>query len=436
MAQDKESAPRHARRFSTPDALASASASASSQQTTRTQHTPRAHGVQSPQPAQPLQQIPQMQSFKSARQAATKSSVASVDAKVQLIRTLIILTIALTVIVGAGFSIKHFFFGAPAHTQLAQGQKATITIKAGASAKNVAKQLYDTGLIDSTKNFFAELENQKAQSSIKPGTYEFAGGTPIADIIRQLVQGPNTNNNKLTVPEGLTVEKTAALVEKTLGIPQKDFLAQAKLSNYAGDFAFLKDVPSGTDSLEGFLCPKTYDFSDKKVTADLVIRAMLSQYQKEYSELNFDAARAHIQKTYGVTLTNYQLLTMASIIEREAVTDEDRPLVASVFYNRLKKDMFLQSDATMSYVVKREVTPADLKKDSPYNTYLHKGLTPTPTCAPSIASLKAAFNPTSTDYYYFFIIEKKGYSKHAFSKTLEEHKQAIAEAKAAQPAQR
>lgn len=408
MTQDKESKPRHARHFSTPASPA--------------------------QYSQQPQQIPQMQSFRSARQVATKSSVAPIDKKILLIRTLVLVVIALVVVGGTGFAIKHLFFSAPPHTQLAQGQKATITIKAGASAKNVAKQLYDAGLIDNTNNFFVELENQKAQSSIKPGTYEFYGATPIADIIRQLVQGPNTNTNKLTVPEGLTVEKTAALVEKTLGIPQKDFLAQAKLSNYVGDFAFLKDVPAGTDSLEGFLCPKTYDFSDKKITADLVIRAMLSQYQKEYSQLNFDAARAHIQKTYGVTLNNYQLLTMASIIEREAVTDEDRPLVASVFYNRLKKDMFLQSDATMSYVVNREVTPADLKKDSPYNTYLHKGLTPTPTCSPSIASLTAACNPASTDYYYFFIIEKKGYSKHAFSKTLDEHKKVIAEAKAAQAA--
>lgn len=122
-------------------------------------------------------------------------------------------------------------------------------------------------------------------------------------------------------------------------------------------------------------------------------------------------------------------MILASIIEREAVTQDDRPLVASVFYNRLKQDMALQSDATMGYVLDREVTAEDLKTQSPYNTYLNKGLTPTPICTPSTASLKAALEPASTDYLYFFIVENGSYSNHSFSKTYEEHQQAIETAK-------
>ena len=126
-------------------------------------------------------------------------------------------------------------------------------------------------------------------------------------------------------------------------------------------------------------------------------------------------------------MSDYQIITMASIIEREAVTDDDRPLVASVFYNRLRDGMKLQSDATMGYVTGGEVTADDLKTDSPYNTYLYGGLPPTPICSPSSASIAAALSPSSTDYYYFFISD----TVHQFSETYEEHQQAISAAQAA-----
>ena len=114
---------------------------------------------------------------------------------------------------------------------------------------------------------------------------------------------------------------------------------------------------------------------------------------------------------------------MASIIEREALTDEQRLNVSSTFYNRLKVDMPLQSDATMMYVTGGEVTADDLQTDSPYNTYLNPGLTPTPICSPSIESIQAALEPANTDYFYFFINE----NVHQFSETYEEHQQAISE---------
>lgn len=244
-------------------------------------------------------------------------------------------------------------------------------------------------------------------------------------MIAQLIEGPNTTDNQLTIPEGLTVAQTAARVQDALGISSDDFLAQAKASNYVDDYPFLADAQD--DSLEGFLCPKTYDFSGKDVTADTVIRAMLDQYEAEVASLDFATAEASIKSTYGVDMSDYDIIVMASIIEREAVTADDRPLVSSVFYNRLAAGMDLQSDATMAYVTGGEVTADDLKTESPYNTYLNAGLTPTPICSPSLASIQAALSPASTDYYYFYIVEDGTRSVHAFSETYEQHQQVIAE---------
>ncbi|WP_051353773.1 endolytic transglycosylase MltG [Atopobium fossor] len=344
---------------------------------------------------------------------------------------IIAIVIALVCVAVAGFVIHSCMNSQQGNNGgLSAGKEVTVTIAEGSGAQVVAKSLLDAGVISSSEDFLKELTLKNADSNLKPGTYSFVTGMSVKDVVRQLVEGPNTGANKLSVPEGLTVKKTAALVEKSLGIKADDFLAQAKASKYVHDFPFLQGVAD--DSLEGFLCPKTYDFSGKEITADSVIRAMLNQYELEYGSLNFEAARANIQSSYGISMSDYQILTLASMVEREAVTQDDRPLVSSVFYNRLKQGMALQSDATMGYVLEREVKADDLKTQSPYNTYLNKGLTPTPICTPSIASLKAAMEPASTDYLYFFIVENGSYSNHSFSKTYEEHQQVIEAAKKAQ----
>jgi UPF0755 protein len=220
------------------------------------------------------------------------------------------------------------------------------------------------------------------------------------------------------------------VVEAALGIPADDFIAEAKASNFVDEFPFLSEAED--DSLEGFLAGKTYDFSGKTVDAHTVIETMLAQFQTETASIDMDAGIAKVNETYGLSLDEYDIVKIASIIEREAVTDEDKPLVASVFYNRLAIDMPLQSDATMGYVVDGEVTADDLKTDSPYNTYLYKGLPPTPICSPSLSCIKAALDPASTGYYYFLIIENGSYSNHTFSETYEQHQAAIDQALADQ----
>ncbi len=305
--------------------------------------------------------------------------------------------------------------------QVAAGQEVEVTIPDGSSTANIASILQQAGVISDSSSFLQEVQKQNADQKLKSGTYSLLTGSSVSNVIDQLMAGPNSTASTLQVPEGYTVAQVAALVEEKFGISSGDFIAQAKASNYVADYPFLSEAAN--DSLEGFLFPKTYDFAGQTVTADSIIRAMLDQYQAEVATLDLDTARQTLEARYGRSFTNYDVLTMASIIEKEALTDDDRPLVSSVFYNRIAASMPLQSDATLAYTLGREVTADDLTQDDPYNTYTNMGLTPTPVCNPGLASLTAAANPDDTGYYYFYITS----SVHAFSETYEQHQQVIAQ---------
>jgi UPF0755 protein len=336
----------------------------------------------------------------------------------------VLVLVALVAVGGVGLlAYRHFFGSRQDDTQQVQsGQQVSVTIPEGSDASSIAKILMDAGVISDSSAFFKEVQSQRAESSMKSGSYDLMTGANLSELVRQLVAGPNSTSKRITLAEGLTVTQTASKVEGTLGISSDDFTNQAKASNYVGDYAFLSGV--GNDSLEGFLYGSTYDFGDTEISADAVIRAMLDQYQANVASLDFATAEASIKEKYGVTVSDYDILTIASIIEREALTDDDRAKIASVLYNRLKAGMALQSDATMGYVTGGSVTADDLKTESPYNTYLNRGLPPTPICSPSLASIKAALAPADTNYYYFWITE----SEHVFSETYEEHQKAIANA--------
>lgn len=306
-------------------------------------------------------------------------------------------------------------------TQVAAGQEVEVTIPDGSTTASIASILQDAGVISDASSFLQEVQKQNVEQKLKSGTYSLLTGSSDANVINQLMAGPNSTASTLQVPEGYTVSQIASLVEEKFGISSSDFIAQAKASNYVADYPFLSEAAN--DSLEGFLFPKTYDFAGQTVTSDSIIRAMLSQYQVEIATLDLDTARQALEARYGTTFSNYDVLTMASIIEKEALTEDDRPLISSVFYNRIAASMPLQSDATLAYTLGREVTADDLTQDDPYNTYTNMGLTPTPICNPGLASLTAAASPEDTGYYYFYITS----SVHAFSETYEQHEQVIAQ---------
>ena len=332
--------------------------------------------------------------------------------------------VAFIVMGAVGFLLTHTVFDNTDDGPTVQpGIEVNVTIPEGAGGAEISEILREAGVISDTASFFKEVRNQDAEASMKSGSYSFITGANVKEVVRQLVEGPNSTADSFTIPEGYNVNDVARIVEERLGIPSDEFLERAKASNYVNDFPFLSEAVD--DSLEGFLFPKTYDMGGKEKSADNVIRAMLNQYSTEVASLDFDAARAALAEKYDVDMSNYKILIMASIIEKEAYSGDDWVNVSSTFYNRLNQWMPLQSDATMGYVTGGAVTPEDLETESPYNTYLNYGLPPTPICNPSLQSIEAALHPADTNYLYFLIVEEGDYSYHAFSENYDQHLEAI-----------
>lgn len=300
-------------------------------------------------------------------------------------------------------AVKNTFF--PEKETVEAGLDVHITIPEGASGDEIASLLASNHIIENPKEYYAAVTRANAESSLKPGSYLFQTCQDPDEVVQILVSGPNAGIT-LTIQEGLTVEQTAARVEEVCGISSDEFLAQAKASNYVSDYSFLQDVYN--DSLEGYLYPKTYTFSDS-VTADEIIRKLLDQFKSETSSLGLENG--------ANGLTSQQIVSMASLIERETAVESERPTVASVIYNRLNANMLLQIDAAVVYARgggSQAVTYSDLEIDSPYNVYKNYGLTPGPICSPSISSIKAAMNPDSTDYLYY-VASAAGDGTHKFS---------------------
>lgn len=305
---------------------------------------------------------------------------------------------------------------------LAEGQQATITVNEGASANTIGSSLVDAKLVGSAKEFTERVKDLDAGSDLKPGTYTFAGGVTVDDIISALRNGP-VSDAVLTIPEGYRLTEIASAVESaTNGRISADAFKQAAsdASVYAGDYGFLKSA--GTNSLEGFLFPKTYDVA-ADATADSLIRAMLTQFQAETAGLDWS-----YPESQGLSV--YDTVNLASIVEKESSGDETvRAQVAAVFYNRLTtkgepSNGYLQSDATTAYEVGHDPSADEVHANSPYSTYTNAGLPPTPICSPSIECLQAVCSPNqdALGKYYFFYFQN---DKYTFSETYDEHQAAF-----------
>jgi UPF0755 protein len=228
----------------------------------------------------------------------------------------------------------------------------------------------------------------------------------VKDALDALKKGPLPKKSlQALFPEGLTVRQTALRAQDLLGIRQGEFVKLAT----NGEWAVPPYLPKGTPTLEGFLFPKKYEFEASSSPKD-VIRRLLAQFKLEVRDLPWSN-----YKRLGLK-TQYDIVIIASMIEREARFPEDRPKIARVIYNRLAKGMELQIDATVEYALgqwKSKVTLADLKHPSPYNTYLHTGLPPTPIASPGLASIEAALSPAKGNWLYYVVIDGQGH--HAFT---------------------
>ena len=266
-----------------------------------------------------------------------------------------------------------------------------VIIEDGDSASRIADKLHENEVITSATLFRVLSWLQGKQEDFKSGNYVFFTGMHYGEVFAMLEAGPNYQV-RLTIPEGLTVEQTAARVSDTMAISAEEFLAAASSGDY--DVGLLPQEDQ--DNLEGFLFPKTYDLA-VDAPAREVVEVLLAQFEAETANMDWEKAGEMGVSPYGAVI-------IASLIEREAILEEERPLVAAVVYNRLSKDMLLQIDATVQYALpewKDVLTYEDLETPSPYNTYLHKGLPPAPICSPGLASIEAALSPADVDYLYY-----------------------------------
>src|ERR1700730_2264400 len=269
--------------------------------------------------------------------------------------------------------------------------KVRFVVPPGASFHEVADTLHRTGLIDSVTVFDLYARYKHLDRNVQAGAYELSRNLNMIQILTAL-QTAIPEEIFVTIPEGYSINKTAAALDTGGTIKGKDYIALAVQGQF--NYDFLKDLPPGA-SLEGFLFPDTY-LVPRNGTAKDLVKLQLENFKTHWDDTRKSQAAQR-------KLTALQIVTLASMIEREARFQEDRPLVASVIYNRLAAGWPLQIDATVLYakgVWQSSVTKEDRMVQSPYNTYLHTGLPPGPIANPGIKAIDAALQPANTGFFF------------------------------------
>ena len=314
-------------------------------------------------------------------------------------KKLLALFVILIVLVAAGsLAVKTYFFS--------KGPLVTVQIRPGQSGSEVARLLKQKGVIRSEMLFKILLRITASASDLKAGRFDLRKNTSDLEVITCIKTGQCTHYEKVTFLEGWRSEE----------------MAEALASHGITDgHAFLNIVRA--NNLEGKLFPSTYLFADN-TPAQKVVDEMLKQYKKNISPL---------LRKYKTDLTENQILTLASIVEREAVVHDERPKIAAVYLNRFRMGKRLEADPTVQYALgfalkenrywKKGLTYKDLKLNSPYNTYRNAGLPPGPICNPSVKSVEAVLNPQPDFDALYFVADNTG--RHVFSRTFHEHKQHI-----------
>lgn len=289
---------------------------------------------------------------------------------------------------------------------------AAVVIPAGMSAHAVASLLEKEGVVSDGTLFYWYARLQGLAEKTKAGEYRFPPGAPPRVVLETLVQG-KVLVHKVTIPEGATLKEVARLVAKT-GLVEPERIVELAQDRHLMVSLGVRDAAS----LEGYLFPETYLFRRTDRPRDMVRRMVLEFWRRFSPERQAQAQR--------MGFTVHQAVTLASLVEKEAVADGERPLIAGVFLNRLQRHMPLQSDPTAVYDLEDFAGPIrrrHLDRESPYNTYLHKGLPPGPICNPGEKSLRAVLAPDKSAYLYF-VSNNDG--THTFSATYDEHLRAVA----------
>ncbi len=284
-----------------------------------------------------------------------------------------------------------------------------VEIPEGSTFTEAVDILKDRGIIENRLGLLLLGRITSADTQLKPGYYNLSASMSPLEVFEDLIEG-RTVQFSVTVPEGSTLRDIKRKLEKTGLIDDKSW-------RLVYDRDFLAKLGIDAPSLEGYIYPDTYNFS-KGIEPETIFRIMVQRM----NEIFDDSMKARAGEL-GMTVN--EVLTLASIIEKEAIFNDERPLISAVYHNRLKRNMKLQADPTVLYGVKKRwkrIRYRDLRRATPYNTYVIKGLPPGPIASPGIESIKAALYPADVDYLYFV---SKNNGRHYFSRTGEEHVEAV-----------
>lgn len=294
-------------------------------------------------------------------------------------------------------------------TPSAAGTDKVIFIPQGASVRGINSILADRGLLGNDIRFLVLARLSGTADRLRAGEYLVPAHLKPLEILRILEKG-EVIRHKVTIPEGLTIPQIAEI------FAGKDWVDPVRFLQLAHDKGFIQSLGFNQTSLEGYLFPDTYSLARGEVTEESLLTMMTSRFNQVWREITSQSTPY---------LLRHQIVVLASIVEKETGAPEERPVIARVFLNRLDKNMRLQSDPTVIYGLENfsgNLTRKDLARDTPYNTYLHRGLPPTPICNPGKESLTAVLHPADAPYYYFV---SKNDGTHYFSTTLREHNRAV-----------
>jgi UPF0755 protein len=323
----------------------------------------------------------------------------------RLVGFILIALLALIIGAGVGYARAYFSDGEV-------GGTVTVVVKEGSSLRAISTELERQGVVKHARAFEIRADADGYATRFMPGTYAFHVNEPYDVLVAKLLKGVSPPTTKVSIPEGTTLRQAAGIVSGELKtISRQDYVRVARDDPPA--FA-LEGYKKGS-TLEGMLFPATYEVLPRKASAESFVQTQLEAFSANFAEVDMQRARA-------ANLTEYDVVIIASMIDREAMVPAERAVVAAVIWNRLRTDMLLQIDATIQYALgktKPLLTYDDLEIDSPYNTYKHQGLPPTPISNPGQAALKAAANPTD-DKFLYYVARNDGTGRHYFSTSYEQ----------------
>ncbi len=283
-----------------------------------------------------------------------------------------------------------------------------VEVASGDTTTAIADKLEEKGVIASAQKFRLKSRLSGNDGKYKAGVYEVSPAMTAEEIMDKLISG-DQEQNRLTIPEGYTLDQVAEAAEKAGVCTKEEFLRETQNGQF--EYRFMEYAGSGEKRLEGFLYPETY-FVPKGTSAHDLVDMLLAQFDKVFTDEYYDRAAQ-------MGLTTRDIVTVASMIQRETLVSEEGAKVASVIYNRLADGMKLQIDATVQYALgeqKSRLSYSDLEVDSPYNTYKVEGLPAGPICQPHKSAIEAALWPEETDYL-FYVLKPDGSGSHNFAAT-------------------